>query len=492
MCRRLKLIKHTTYYMSETHETMNFDDEERINLALNTDFDSALLNCLEGDEDDRDDDLGGDASDFSHSPGAGPLAGNDGAQMPRLPSFLLNENGANVAAGNDTNGESLGMHRSTSLEDDAMPSIPIAASTSSATSITRGGEPSIPIAGNPNYYENSGGATPQMHPLAISSSASCPPVHNKSNSNLAAQGLQMQQSANNMDMSSLADPSMTAALQAAFASSFMQMSNSNGAYNPALVPLAYNALAAGVDLSNFLPQFQAPVFPMETSQPPQQQQQIVTTHSEKAKPASATPQSSADSKAKPAAKASSKRKRNSQKSSNSKRSKSSGRQASQRQQTPFLLFDAPVELRQNFIQSQRAHGMPVLEDNNSYHFGMTVNGFHPQRSLEEPFFYKSLHSKRPLPDPVPVVDARHADVGGKRLKNAKEQKRAHRISELIDQLRVKMEKGGWNVGIKSKFHTLSSYVSCRKKKRHCCQIAAQSHTNIFFVCITDVQITCGI
>lgn len=108
------------------------------------------------------------------------------------------------------------------------------------------------------------------------------------------------------------------------------------------------------------------------------------------------------------------------------------------------------------MQAQRSHGMPVLEDNNSYYFGMTVNGFHPQRSLEEPFMYKSLNPKRPLPDPVPVIDARHVDTGSKRLKNAKEQKRAHRISELIDQLRVKMEKGGWKVGIKSKFHTLSS------------------------------------
>lgn len=93
---------------------------------------------------------------------------------------------------------------------------------------------------------------------------------------------------------------------------------------------------------------------------------------------------------------------------------------------------------------------------------MSVNGFHPQRSLDEPYLYKSLSANRALPDPVPVVDARHSDVGSKRVKNAKEQKRAHRISELIDQLRVKMEKGGWNVGIKSKFHTLSSYVVAQR------------------------------
>lgn len=105
---------------------------------------------------------------------------------------------------------------------------------------------------------------------------------------------------------------------------------------------------------------------------------------------------------------------------------------------PFLLFDAPMELRANFVQSQRAHGMPVLEDNNSYHYGMVVNGFHPQSS--------NIH----------LLDGRHMESGNKRVKNAKEQKRAQQITHLIDQLRIKMEKDGWKVGLKSKFHTLSS------------------------------------
>lgn len=102
---------------------------------------------------------------------------------------------------------------------------------------------------------------------------------------------------------------------------------------------------------------------------------------------------------------------------------------------PFLLFDAPVELRANFMQSQRAHGLPVLFDNNQYHFGVAVNGFHPQTTR--------------------LVDGRHGDIGDKRAKNAKEQRRAQRIAELIDDLRIKMEKGGWNVGLKSKLNTLS-------------------------------------
>jgi hypothetical protein len=48
-------------------------------------------------------------------------------------------------------------------------------------------------------------------------------------------------------------------------------------------------------------------------------------------------------------------------------------------------------------------------------------------------------------------------AGEKRLKNVKEQQRAQKIAELIDELRTKMQKSGWSVGAsKSKFNTLSS------------------------------------
>lgn len=380
--------------------------------------------------------------------------------MPRLPSFLLNDSGNNVVAGGSasslTGGDPLvAMDRSSPLEA-------ANALAASAHALETSGNPQK-FANNINNNANASIAAAQMHPLAISSSARCPPVNNAS---IPGAGPGPNNNNNNtMGLPTLADPNMTAALQAAFAASFMQLS-SNPAFNPALIPLAYNALAAGVDLSNFLPQLQAPstssfptaqplteghAVPLQTSPasvPPVASitaRTTTTSHSQDAK----------HSSTKKSAK-SSKRKRNGHGSSN-KRSKSSTNQSS----PPFQIFDAPVELRHNFIQSQRAHGLPVLEDNNSYHFGMTVNGFHPQRSLEQPFLYKSLDAKRPLPNPVPVVDARHADGGNKRLKNAKEQKRAHRISELIDQLRNKMEKGGWKVGIKSKFHTLSSYVQIK-------------------------------
>ena len=102
---------------------------------------------------------------------------------------------------------------------------------------------------------------------------------------------------------------------------------------------------------------------------------------------------------------------------------------------PFLLFDAPMELRANFLQSQRAHGLPVVPDNNSFHYSMASTGFHPQQ--------------------LQLLDARHVP-NAKRVKNAKEQKRAQQITKLIDELREKMEKDGWKVELKSKFHTLSS------------------------------------
>ena len=106
---------------------------------------------------------------------------------------------------------------------------------------------------------------------------------------------------------------------------------------------------------------------------------------------------------------------------------------------PFLLFDAPVELRANFMQSQRAHGLPVLQDNNSYHYNMATTAatpFHPMN--------------------LKLIDARHGQAGRKREKNAKEQKRAQQITTLIEELRLRMEKDGWKVELKSKFHTLSS------------------------------------
>jgi hypothetical protein len=110
---------------------------------------------------------------------------------------------------------------------------------------------------------------------------------------------------------------------------------------------------------------------------------------------------------------------------------------------PFLLFDAPIELRANFIASQRAHGFPILDDNNAFHYQ------HPPQFSQQQIFSPEVH----------LVDGRHGGIRNKRVKNEREQKRTQKITDLIDQLRDKMEEGGWKVGgTKSKYATLSTYV----------------------------------
>ena len=112
---------------------------------------------------------------------------------------------------------------------------------------------------------------------------------------------------------------------------------------------------------------------------------------------------------------------------------------------PFLLFDAPVELRANFIASQRAHGFPILDDNNSFHYQYPP----PPQFSQQVTVAPEVH----------LVDGRHGGIRNKRVKNEREQKRTQKITDLIDQLRDKMEEGGWKVGgTKSKYATLSTYV----------------------------------
>ena len=121
---------------------------------------------------------------------------------------------------------------------------------------------------------------------------------------------------------------------------------------------------------------------------------------------------------------------------------------------PFYLFDAPVELRANFQQQQRKLGIPVLEDCNSYHYGQAVKGFHPQANMNA----SQLEHLQQAPAPVRLIDARNNAKHRQNLreKNEREQKRAQKITELIDQLRVSMEDGGWKKDMRSKFETLSS------------------------------------
>jgi hypothetical protein len=125
---------------------------------------------------------------------------------------------------------------------------------------------------------------------------------------------------------------------------------------------------------------------------------------------------------------------------------------------PFLLFDAPCELRQNFMNTQRMLNLPVQKDGNSYHYGMSVNGFHPQLNVATDPIHP-LSFRQPILPPgvnVKLVDSRHKKrTGTGKERNEREQKRAQKITELIEQIRVSMEDGGWKVEMKSKYHTLS-------------------------------------
>jgi len=116
------------------------------------------------------------------------------------------------------------------------------------------------------------------------------------------------------------------------------------------------------------------------------------------------------------------------------------------QTSPILLFDAPCELRLNFLQYQR---LQASQDQNLYQYGMAVNGFHPQLNAQDnpPVSSNSKHR------------GSNSKKGGKdsaKERNEREQKRAQKITELIESLRMSMVKGGWKVEMKSKYHTLST------------------------------------
>jgi len=142
---------------------------------------------------------------------------------------------------------------------------------------------------------------------------------------------------------------------------------------------------------------------------------------------------------------------------------------------PFYLFDAPVELRANFMQNQKRLGLPIHHDPNSYHFGQTVRGFHPQQLMNKQRVDAMAATAadgggRGGGQPpnhiadwnVQLIDARHGNIRphtSGTVKNEREQKRAAKITELIERIRQDMEDGGWQVEMRSKFHTLSKYVT---------------------------------
>jgi hypothetical protein len=286
---------------------------------------------------------------------------------------------------------------------------------------------------------------PRLHPLAMQSSANCP-SHGADKPKVLApmpmnRGLHHQQGVYPVNVTDNVMHDRTAASYVASLASLQQVHQQAMMTPP-------NKFAAPTQVATFnhqqnashKPNFVQPASPAPVLQQHHEQalHASVTTSHEQKQPASSTASSTPK-------KSRSRRKGKQQPSANNP--------------PPFYLFDAPIELRSNFMKSQRDLGIPVMNDCNSYHYGETVKGFHPQginvtnRDVNNPFTV-----------PVQLIDARHGGnrAGAGRVKNEREQKRAQKITELIDQLRVNMENGGWKVEMRSKFHTLSSCADYAK------------------------------
>ena len=132
---------------------------------------------------------------------------------------------------------------------------------------------------------------------------------------------------------------------------------------------------------------------------------------------------------------------------------------------PFYLFDAPIELRHNFIQAQKAMNLPPLKDSNSFHYMMASKDLKQNdktydkmiSSSPSPFCPTQLGSlTSPDGKKVELKDARQKKSEKGNLRNEREQQRAQKITELIDKLRTTMVQDGWKVEMKSKYQTLST------------------------------------
>lgn len=489
------------------------DETDKMDLVLNSDFDASLLDCWDSNTTGKNETKpGGNLNQpTSHSPcssnSTGGVVNWDGTASPgfaRLPSFPTEadgksrDNNSASAAGLGSNAAPASVSQQwhamqqkaqqmqvaapspmppndvTVINNKARKSPPVPVST--ATSVTSAiNKDSLPAAAAMPQHRNSmmgltgktgsksqttGGVdsstnlesnqsssslttsdtsnTTQMHPLAIPSSANCPP-HIITATNQTAHA-QMQQTVAGMQ-NALFPVALTALggpTAAAFAAAGLslplataQQNNRNPQQQPQqqtqqqqlFYPSQSMSLQANPQHSNTNTGHQA------------QQQQLQTQGQGQAQ----------------------------QGQDNGTNSKSSSQSTTP---PPFYLFDAPVELRVNFMQSQRLHGLPVTEDNNSYHYGVAVNGFHPQLNAQLNPATGAMTSasggssssggSQNHCSSVQLVDARHSNRKAGRIKNEREQRRAQKITELIDQLREKMETGGWKVEVKSKFHTLSS------------------------------------
>jgi len=491
------------------------DEAEKMDLVLNSDFDASLLDCWDSNATGKNDTKESGDTSMSHSPRSnhstgGGVSWDSNSGFARLPPFATDVDGksgdgvvapaaAVVALGNNqataaaSNHQWQMIHQKTQQmqhtaqspnSNDARKTSPIPVST--ATSVTSkesrppqnkistqilmlglttnkqgskapmssGMEVSTNLQSNQSTSSlptSDASNTTQMHPLAIPSSANCPPHVVNATHQVAHPQMQtvagMQNALFPMALTALGGGPAAAAFAAAGLSLSTTHLNAPNQQN--------NRNLQQPQLQQHLQQ--------QTQQQTQQLHATPLFFQSQSMGLQANPQQS-NSNANLQTQQQQLQTQPQQGQDNSSGNKTNSQSTSP---PPFYLFDAPVELRVNFMQSQRMHGLPVTEDSNSYHYGVAVNGFHPQLNAQlNPATAAMANSSggasmssggsQNHPSSVQLVDARHTNRKAGRIKNEREQRRAQKITELIDQLREKMETGGWKVEVKSKFHTLSS------------------------------------
>ncbi len=130
---------------------------------------------------------------------------------------------------------------------------------------------------------------------------------------------------------------------------------------------------------------------------------------------------------------------------------------------PFFLFDAPVELRHNYMKAQQAHNISAnIQDSNAFHYGLAINALQPMIKYKDNRVRSltMLNSVDDVVNPrgkqVELLDARQKKSKKGNDRNEREQQRAQKITELIDKLRLTMVQAGWKVEMKSKYQILST------------------------------------
>ena len=396
------------------------EDNHEIDLALNGDFDSELFDCWDAAAEQEDEQPGqrietndthGSAANISNQ--QGDILFDDvlvDTKARESSVAWIDSTPSMDIGGTTTHHDSV--HPPTYLMDGVSITLPALSQVSGSVTDTNSSAAS--------YQNLLSGLTrlPQqlqqrsLDPRAILSSANCPP-----HAGTAA--------AHSSDTEISLMPSTAAVSDAptmAQQNPVIHQELPFDVTNAALLPLAMNALAAGVTLP--LP------LVLQAAQQALSQSQLLSQGgpnqiSRLAFGAAPGGESNLNNTASFSASASTKRT-----TSQNQHASSNG--------PPLILPEPSAELRANFLASQRAAGFPLL-DSNQYHFGVSVNGFHPQSNM-------GVQSN--------VGTGKRSHTKG--MKNVKEQRRTKQITDLIDDLRLKMEKDGWHVGLnKSKFNTLS-------------------------------------